>query len=104
MSLNQRNHKRLDFWNNQIKSWKESGLSQSEYCRQNNIDEQLFSKWKIRLSKNNENKFVRVPVKLKNSFSNLSEIELLIKENYTIKVHSGFNPETLKRLIKVIEG
>jgi hypothetical protein len=40
---------------------------------------------------------------MKNSFSNLPEIELLIKENYIIRVHSGFNPETLKSLLKAIE-
>jgi hypothetical protein len=104
MSLNQRNHKRLDFWKNQIKSWKESGLSQSEYSRQNNIDEQLFSKWKIRLSKNIESNFVQITAAIKKDFLNEPELELVIKENYSIKVHSGFNPETLKKLIKVIEG
>ena len=104
MSLNQRSLERQDYWQNKIKLWEEGGLSQSEYCRQNNIDQQQFSKWKIRLSKNTKNKFVRINVKLRKDFPNPACLELVIKENYTIKIHSDFNPDTLKKLIETIGG
>lgn len=103
MSLNQKNINRQDFWEDQIKIWKESGLSQSEHCRKYNINKQLFSKWKTRLLKAKENKLVQIPIKLKNDFLKCDDFELIIKDQYKIKIHSGFNPETLKRLIKLIE-
>jgi hypothetical protein len=103
MRLNQRNLKRHKFWGDQIKSWEESGLSQAEYCREKSLDNRLFSKWKIRLLKTNENKLVEIPIKLKNYFLKSDDIELVIRGQYKIRVHSNFNPETLKRLIKAIE-
>ena len=104
MKLNQRNMERENFWKDKISAWEKSGLNQSEFCKQNNIDKQLFSKWKIRISKNNGNNFVQIPFKIEKDFSSLSEIELIIKEQYKIKVQSNFDPETLKKLIKTIEG
>ena len=103
MSLNQRNLKRQNFWKDQIKSWKEIGLSQAEYCRKYNINKQLFSKWKIKLLKTKENRLVQIPIKVKNNFLKSDDLELVIKDQYKIKIHSGFNPETLKRLIKLIK-
>ena len=107
MNINQKRLKRQEFWRDQIKSWKRSGLSQSEHCKQNGIDEHLFSKWKIKLIKNkgsDERKLMQIPIKLENDFSKPDEIELVIKGHYRIIVQSGFNPETLKRIIKAIEG
>lgn len=104
MKLKQRNPKRWTFWQEQIKSWEESGLSQAEYCRRNNIDDRLFSKWKNRLLKTNENNLVEIPVEVKDAFLKSDDIELIIKGQYKIKVRSNFNPETLKKLIQTIEG
>ena len=103
MSLNQRSLKRKKFWEDQVKAWEESGLSQAEYCREKNINKGLFSKWKIKLLKAAENKLVEIPIELKNGYFKSDDIELVIKDQYKIKVHSDFNPAALKRLIKAIE-
>lgn len=92
------------FWSNHVELWKTSKLTQVEYCRQNKVDEQLFSKWKIRLSgSKDKNKFVEVPKKQLNQFLITDEIELVIKDQYKIKVHSSFNPETLKKILSAFE-
>ena len=106
MKLNQISLKRQNFWQDQFDSWRKSGLSQSGYCRQNKIDQQLFSKWKNKLLKikgNTESRFVRIPKKILNDLSSPSEIELTIKDQYKIKVNPGFNPETLKKLLSILE-
>jgi hypothetical protein len=104
MSIKQMNPKRWEFWKDQIKSWEESSLSQAEYCRGKSLDKRLFSKWKNRLLKVNENNLVEIPIEVKGGFSHSDDIELIIKDRYKIKVYSNFNRETLKRLIETIEG
>ena len=106
MGLNKRNQERRSYWHDQFESWEKSGIPQSEYCRQNNIDIHLFSKWKNKLSKNNElkgNKFVQIPQKKTNELSKPSEIELAIKDQYKIKVANNFDPETLKKLVSTLK-
>lgn len=104
MSIKQMNPKRWTFWKEQIKAWEESDLSQAEYCRGKSLDNRLFSKWKNRLLKANENNLVEIPFEVKDGFLKSDDIELIIKDRYKIKVHSNFNSETLKKLIQAIEG
>ncbi len=42
--------KGVDFWKEQIEKWKSSGLTNSEYCRLNNLNLRNFYNWKIRIS------------------------------------------------------
>ncbi len=37
----------IEYWNNHLKAWKESGLTQREYCKKNNVDEKAFGKKKV---------------------------------------------------------
>lgn len=39
-----------DGWKQHIEQWKSSGLSQSEYCRRNDLNSKYFSNWKRKLS------------------------------------------------------
>ncbi len=101
------NQNRFEFWSEQIRLWKESSLSQAEYCKNNNLDQQLFSKWKIRILKINNNQqvnFVKIKPKVKKEYFESEYIKLIIKDKYAINIHSGFNKETLKNLLETIEG
>ena len=33
-------------WRRHVKAWRKSGLSQADYCRQQNINPKTFSTWK----------------------------------------------------------
>jgi transketolase len=107
MGLNKRNQERRNYWQEQFESWEKSGIPQSEYCRQNNIDIHLFSKWKnklLKIDEKKENKFVRIPQKkMINELSRASEIELAIRDQYKIKVANNFDPETLKKLVSTLK-
>jgi len=50
-------------WETHLKNWKESGLSQAEYCRQNGMNKDTFGKWKKRLMQEAAgNRFVEIAV------------------------------------------
>jgi hypothetical protein len=38
------------YWETQIENWRQSGLSQAEYCRREGIVPQYFTNWKSKLS------------------------------------------------------
>jgi len=99
---------RVSFWNGHFLAWRKSGLLQTEYCKKNKLDEQLFSKWKMRLSNKSidpENgNFVKIPVVFGNGKNRNDTIELVFKDKYKITIYSDFNPETLKKLIIAIDG
>lgn len=44
-----RAYRRESFWRKHIELWRESGLIQAEYCREQNISAKTFSRWRIKL-------------------------------------------------------
>lgn len=44
-------HKGRDYWRNHVNTWEASGGTQSNYCREHQLSERLFSLWK--------NKFIK---------------------------------------------
>jgi hypothetical protein len=93
--------KRQDFWKDHIRSWEISKLSQSDYCKGNNLDINLFSKWKHRLLSNN---FVEIDSKEVSFPKNEYPIEILINNKYSIKLVQDFPLDDLKKIISVIGG
>lgn len=52
-----------EFWDEQIRFWQESGLSQSEYCRRHGIRSSLWFYWRRRC-RDTETGLTLVPLKL----------------------------------------
>ena len=44
-----------DYWQEHIEAWAKSGLSQTDYCQQNQIAKSTFYKWRKRLSNSGAN-------------------------------------------------
>jgi len=93
--------KRQDFWSVHIKSWKSSGQSQSEYCRRNNLDINLFSKWKHR---NVNAGFIEVKAKVPKHIDYYDFIEISVHDDYKIKIKPNFDEETLRRVLSLLGG
>ena len=90
------------FWQEHINNWEKSGKSQSEYCRLNNLNINNFSKRKIKINSNttpDKNDFIRYEV---SEVSKKSEIEVVIKDIYKIKLVSGFDDNLFKKILKSI--
>lgn len=92
---------RSDFWKDQIRSWRSSDLSQSEYCRKNRLDINLFSKWKHRFSGIN---FVPIKSKPADFQKNEFSFELLINDKYKLKLMPDFSTDDLKKIMEVLRG
>lgn len=93
------------FWKEQVQQWQESGLSQKEYCRQNNLRDNQLTYWKKRFIRT-ESSVSLVELKVAgNIFSNHSSrspLRLNFGNGYQIEVDQGFDPVTLKQLIYVL--
>jgi hypothetical protein len=109
--------KRENFWQAKIKEQQASSLSVSEFCRNNRLSSNRFYWWRKRISERNQTtggkqNFVPVQVAYGDmgefSVSALStayesSIEILHKSGHKLRVCSGFNPDTLCRVITVLD-
>lgn len=98
---------RSTFWQNHITKWECSQLTQTDYCRQQQIDPGLFSKWKIRLKNKDSNtedathnskvdQLVELPII---TSPGQCLYEIVLRNGICIKVNNSFNMNQLKELI-----
>ncbi len=107
-------HARLEetreLWRNHIHSWQESGLSQAEFCRQNNLKPRQFLYWKKRILgtpiPTELQTFAELPfgkIFENRDRSLLGALRLEIRSGYRIEIEKGFDPGTLLELIRVLD-
>ena len=97
------------YWEEQVQGWRGSGLSQKEYCRQNQLPENRLTYWKKRFNKAEAPvSFVQVQVggksRSKGHFSQGSGLRLIVGRKHEIEVDRGFDPHVLWQLIYALEG
>lgn len=94
------------FWEGQLQCWKEGGLSQAQFCRQNDLKVSQFLYWKKRLLPDSlPGQLVELPIpKFQRSglLSFGSPIGLIIADKYRIEIDRGFDPETLHQVLRVL--
>ena len=103
-----------DFWFQHIKAWQVSDLSQAEYVRQHNLSAKSFGYYRRRYfqSKSAEmdesKRTSLLPVQLDDKSEPLAEnqgsIFLTTPDGYRIELSSGFNADTLQRVLQVLEA
>jgi len=90
------------YWKQHIEQWFKSGLSQVEYCRQNNLKIRQFNYFKSKFKKDNlPVQFVQVPVKPVNAPSFL---KLNIGSSFQVEIPDGFSQVTLTQVLQVLGG
>ncbi len=91
------------FWEEQIKSWQVSDLSQVEFCRRNNLIPHRFTYWKQKLVKRAEQAVSLVQVNMETSFNTkpayTSPLRLVFNDQYHVEIDRGFDPKTLRQLV-----
>lgn len=93
------------FYKKHIEHWRQSQLSQKEYCRQNEIIAHRFTYWKKRLGdKKSATMFVPVPLVQNIAASSSSKIDLVIAGGFKIQIGPGFDSATLKQLIHTLRS
>ena len=93
---------KVEFWKNHLNIWKKRKISQAKYCKQNNLNQNMFSKWKRILSTDKEKlSLVELPLTAIKHETLCSEIELIINESIKIRLDDNFNQELLKKILKI---
>jgi len=88
-------------WKQHIEQWSESGLSQTEYCRQNVLSRHRFTYWKIKFKpKNLPAKFVQIPEPLD---IHVPDLKLNIGQGLQIEIPEGFSRATLEQVLATLK-
>lgn len=89
------------FWRSHIDQWGSSGLTQTEYCRQNEISRDRFTYWKTKFKKQNQSvEFVQLPVPL---HCNSAGLKLNIGQGLQIEIPDDFVSETLEKVLLTLK-
>lgn len=96
------------YWKQHIDSWQETGLTQSEYCRRNNLKHHQLVYWKKRFLKTETDaSFVAL------RFEDLLEVpnrpdqaslSLVINDHFKVEIRAGFDAQLLRQLIFALQG
>ena len=97
---------RSEHWAGHVSAWKESGLSQQEYCQRHGLVKGTMSHWVWRLkSLEGEQPIVELlaPRQEPPRGSEPAAIELEIGGRYLLRLRPGTDSEQLRELIGVLE-
>ena len=105
------NEQRRRFWQSHFEDWKQSGLSQAKYCRQNRLKNRIFTYWKLKLSSHESPvEFVQVcaeSIPLTPSvpgFNNSgAPLRLIVNCGFAIDIPDGFSPATLQKVLQTLQ-
>lgn len=94
------------YWQGHIASWRQSGLSQAEYCRRQSLSIKNFGYWKRKQSKTQPGELKFFPLVLSSPVQGqgASLLRLTLQEKrFTIEIKEDFSPVVLKKLILSLE-
>ena len=93
-------------WEEHMKQWQSSGLTQAEYCRCNELKLSAFYYWRKRLKeKANAVTLVQVPVGFSGDGRGCrpcQELSLVLGDRYKVEIGDDFNPSTLAKLVDTL--
>ena len=91
------------FWKQQIEHWKESGLTQTEFCRLHNLKAHQLTYWKKRYHcPQKQASLVELqwnPALQPTMAPGPSPLSLMLNDQYRIDIDRGFDPLTLQQVV-----
>jgi len=90
-------------WVERVREWRASGKSAAEFAATRRINANTLKWWSSELNRTTSPLPPVVEVSLGGA-SESSELELHLKDGANIRVPRGFDEETLRRLLGVLEG
>ena len=96
------------YWKQHIDSWQETGLTQAEYCKRNNLKHHQLVYWKKRFLKT-EPDVSFVPLKFEglldlSARQQPASLTLVINNQFKIEIRAGFDSQLLRQLILALRG
>jgi hypothetical protein len=96
------------YWKQQIEQWQQTGLSQAEYCRRNNLKHHQLVYWKKRYLKA-ETEVSFVPVQLEALLdipapADQASLTVIIDNQFKVEIAAGFDPQLLRQVVTALRG
>ena len=102
------NKRKREYWSSHIERWHESGLSQSDYCREHDLKGHQFVYWKKRMVQTETaGRFVSLNLSSytnKKSSQPSSALRVVVSNGLKIEVEAGFDPHLLGQLIVALRA
>jgi hypothetical protein len=92
------------FWEDHVQAWQQSGLTQAEYCRQNNLKNHRWWYWRKRISHPSETNVTFVPLRFSSSKLSRAGISVVTPNGYRIECDNGVDVSKLRQLILTVRG
>jgi transposase-like protein len=95
---------KIEFWQKQIRFWQESGLSQSDFCKQHGIRSSQWFYWKKRC-RQTEPGLTLVPVKLSSLTGpsrKTAAIRVITPNGFTIELDCDSSLQSIPQLIREV--
>lgn len=98
-----------ELWEQHIESWRSSGLTQVQYCREHQLKIPTFQYWKSKFERRNLSRPL-LPVAIQSnsppmaSSSVSSGIAITVNDQLRIELDVGFNRDTLLKTLDLIQG
>ena len=98
------------YWQNHLECWKDSGLSQKQYCAQQLLAVSSFSLWKKKIADQQSEKTHFYPLAVSSVVTpaepvSSSGLRLIVGKNrYQVELEKDFSTDSLKKLISALES
>ena len=98
---------REPYWRRVVDRWKQSGLGVPAYCRREGLNQATFYRWRWELKRRDQLKPTFLPVRViadKPAAPAGGGIEVVLANGRCLRVAAGFDPQTLVRVVELLEG
>ncbi len=103
--------KKRNYWRRHLQKWRDSGLPQTQYCRNKNLSLKSFGYWKRKLSEKTEPppKLVQLPAPqlftppLKTGSPQPAGLTLIHSQSIRIEIAEDFSSIALGKLLRTLE-
>jgi hypothetical protein len=102
MEVNMRKNKTKGFWKGHAEKFKKLDITQAEYCRQNNLSQNYFSRVLSKMEADKENKNVFIEITKPDRIP-AGRLTLSVKDKYSIAIPDIFDASSLKSLLDILE-
>ncbi|MDY6906558.1 MAG: IS66 family insertion sequence element accessory protein TnpB [Thermodesulfobacteriota bacterium] len=82
-------------WEDRIRDWQSSGLSQAEYQRRHNLRKWQFVYWKKKFEGRPSEESALVPIALPFQKESDAPLCLIVDERYRVEIPDGFRPDNV---------
>lgn len=108
LSRKAENFRKRKIWERRLVEWREEKISQSEYCRRNNLQTHQFTYWKKRLSACEPHppavSFLEVRLDpVRQSENSSTGLKIVINEQCHIAIERDFDPVVFQQVITILK-